>query len=64
MEETKELRGTLKYERDLKRYKRFRIESDSGVVGTIYIPKDMQEQTERIVLDWTVDRGKGVLNGS
>ncbi len=64
MEETKELKGTLKYERDSKRYKRFRIESDYGVVGTIYVPKDMKEQPERIVLDWAKDRGKESFNGS
>ncbi len=62
MEEAKELKGTLKYERDSRRYKRFRIESDSGVVGAIYIPKDMQP--ERIVLDWPEDRGKEGPDGS
>ncbi|MBW1689536.1 MAG: hypothetical protein JRF35_03785 [Deltaproteobacteria bacterium] len=51
MAEAKEIKGQFKYEQDSKRYHRFRIESESGVVGTIYIPKDMEPLPDRIILD-------------
>ena len=55
MAETKEVKGTFKYEQDSKRYHRYSIETDSGVVGTVYVPKDMKELPERIVLDLAKD---------
>lgn len=55
MAEAKEIKGTFKYEQDSKRYHRFRVESESGVVGTIYIPKDMNPLPERIILDKVKD---------
>jgi hypothetical protein len=51
MAEAKEIKGTFKYERDSKRYHRFRIENKEGITGTIYIPKDMDPLPERIILD-------------
>lgn len=50
MPEPKKIKGTFKYEQDSKRYHRYRIETDGGIVGTIYIPKD-KEIPERIILD-------------
>jgi hypothetical protein len=46
-----EIKGTFKYEQDSKRYHRFRIEAAGGIVGTVYIPKDMHPLPDRIVLD-------------
>jgi len=51
MAEKKEIKGTFKYEQDSKRYHRYRIEAAKGVVGTIYIPKDIKPIPERIVLE-------------
>jgi len=51
MPEAKEIKGTFKYEQDSKRYHRYRIETKAGVVGTLYIPKDMDPLPERIILD-------------
>jgi hypothetical protein len=35
MTEKKEVRGKFKYEQDSKRYHRFKIETDTGIVGTV-----------------------------
>ena len=37
----KEVNGQFRFDQDSKRFHRFKIETDVGVVGTIYIPKDM-----------------------
>lgn len=51
MAEVKEIKGKFRYEQDSKRYHRFKIKSDTGIVGTIYIPKDMDSLPERVILD-------------
>ena len=51
MNEAKEVKGQFKYEQDSKRFHRFKIETDAGVVGTIYIPKDMTPLPDKLVLD-------------
>ena len=40
MSDEKEITGNFKFEQDTKRFHRFKIETDSGVTGTIYIPKE------------------------
>lgn len=47
----KEIKGQFKYEQDSKRYHRFRIETKEGIVGTIYIPKDMEPLPDRLILE-------------
>ncbi len=49
----KETKAQFRYEQDSKRFHRFRIESDEGIVGTIYISKDMAKDgiPERITLE-------------
>jgi len=51
MAEEKEIKGTFKYEQDSKRYHRFKIEAKEGIVGNIYISKDMDPLPDRIILD-------------
>ena len=40
MDEKKEVTGKFRFDQDSKRYHRFKIETESGIVGTVYIPKD------------------------
>ena len=46
-----EITGKLNYEQDSKRYHRFQIETEQGIVGTVYVPKDLSPIPDRIVLD-------------
>jgi hypothetical protein len=46
-----EIRGRLTYEKDSKRYHRFQIETEQGIVGTVYVPKDLSPIPDRLVLD-------------
>ena len=39
MNEKKEIKGKFRYEQDSKRFHRFQIETDAGIVGTVYVPK-------------------------
>ena len=41
MDQKKEITGQFRFDQDSKRFHRFKIETDAGVAGTIYIPKDM-----------------------
>lgn len=50
MSETKEVKGVFIFDQDSKRFHRFRIEGDDGIVGTIYVPKDCKGSPEKIVL--------------
>lgn len=50
--EVKEVKGQFHYEQDSKRFHRFQVRTgDSGVVGTIYVPKG--EVPKRIVLEYS-----------
>lgn len=50
MVEAKEIKGQFRCEQDSKRYHRFQIETKEGIVGTVYVPKDMQPLPDRVVL--------------
>jgi hypothetical protein len=52
MSNEKEVAGTFKYEQDSKRYHRFKIETDSGIVGTVYVPKDKQSMPKKLILEY------------
>ncbi|MHC5074590.1 MAG: hypothetical protein ACYTFE_07175 [Planctomycetota bacterium] len=52
MTEEKEITGKFKYERDSKRYHRFQIITDEGIVGTVYIPKNIETMPKRLLLDY------------
>lgn len=58
MSDEKELRGLFSYEQDSKRYHRFKIEMDTGIVGTVYVPKDKQSMPNKLILEY-VNRGQG-----
>ena len=48
----KEVTGKFKYEQDSKRYHRFKIETDAGLVGTVYVPKDTDAMPKRLILEY------------
>jgi len=52
MSEKKEIIGKFRYEKDSKRFHRFKIETDAGVVGTVYVPKDKTNMPKKIVLEY------------
>jgi hypothetical protein len=52
MSEEKEVKGSFKYEKDSKRYHRFQIETDIGIVGTIYVPKSIEDVPKKLILEY------------
>ena len=52
MPEEKEVTGKFRYEQDSKRFHRFNIETDTGIVGTVYVPKDKQSMPKKLVLEY------------
>ncbi len=52
MTEEKEVRGKFKYEQDSKRYHRFIIVTDTGIVGTVYVPKDKESMPKKLILEY------------
>ena len=56
MTEKKEVTGKFRYEQDSKRFHRFKIETDNGVVGTVYVPKDKVSMPKKIILEYADKR--------
>jgi len=52
MTEKKEIVGKFKFDQDIKRYHRFQIITDAGIVGTVYIPKDAEAMPEKLILEY------------
>jgi hypothetical protein len=52
--EKMEVKGLFRYEQDSKRYHRFKIETDAGVVGTVYIPRERKGAPipKRLILEY------------
>ena len=50
MAEEKEIIGKFKFDQDSKRFHRFQIETDVGIVGTVYIPKNKSSMPKKITL--------------
>jgi hypothetical protein len=53
MGDEKEVTGTFRYDQDSKRFHRFQIETDVGIVGTVYVPKTAEGIPKRLVLENT-----------
>ena len=51
MSESKEAKGSFTYDQDSKRFHRFKIKGDNGIVGNLYVPKDSHGIPEKITLD-------------
>ena len=54
MDQKKEIIGQFRFDQDSKRFHRFQIETECGIVGTVYIPKDMggDKLPKKITLDY------------
>jgi len=52
MSKEKEVKGLFRYEQDSKRFHRFQIETDAGIVGTVYIPKDIDGMPKKLILEY------------
>jgi hypothetical protein len=52
MFDEKEVTGTFRYAQDSKRYHRFKIETDTGIVGTVYFPKDKESMPKKLILKY------------
>jgi len=52
MEEQKEIKGIFTFDQDSKRFHRFRIEGNDGIVGNLYVPKDCKATPEKIVFNY------------
>ena len=48
----KEVKGFFRYEQDSKRYHRFQIETEAGIVGTVYISKNIEAMPKKLSLDY------------
>lgn len=52
MSEKKEIKGKFRYEQDSKRFHRFQIETDAGIVGTVYVPKGIETMPKKLILEY------------
>jgi hypothetical protein len=56
MTEKTEATGVFIFDQDSKRFHRFRIQADDGIIGTLYVPKDCEGTPRKIVLDYKPER--------
>lgn len=52
MDQKKEITGQFRFDQDSKRCHRFQIETDVGIVGTIYVPKNKETMPKKITLEY------------
>ena len=52
MSDEVEVTGSFKYEKDSKRYHRFQIETDVGIVGTVYVPKNIESVPRKLIFEY------------
>lgn len=50
MVETRQIKIIATYDRDSKRYHRYIIDDGQGIVGNIYIPKDIEKVPKEIII--------------
>lgn len=48
---SKEAQGSFTYQQDSKRFHRYQLEAEGGIVGTVYIPKKAKGIPDRITLE-------------
>jgi hypothetical protein len=46
----KEVKGRFRFDQDSKRYHRFKMEADEGVVGVVYVPKSAESLPDVLTL--------------
>ena len=47
------------YDRDSKKYHRYIIDEGQGIVGNLYIPKDVESAPTRVIIDMKVKGNDG-----
>lgn len=47
-----EVKGKFRFDQDSKRYHRFQIETNVGIVGTVYVPKSADGVPKRLILEY------------
>ena len=52
MSESEEIKGEFRYDKDSKRYHRFQVKTKTGIVGTIYMPKESQPIPRKLILEY------------
>ncbi|MFH1759866.1 MAG: hypothetical protein ABIA63_02070 [bacterium] len=52
MNESEEIRGEFRYDKDSKRYYRFQVKAKTGIVGTIYIPRESKPLPRKLILEY------------
>jgi len=52
MTDKKEVIGKFKFDQDSKRFHRFQVITDAGIVGTIYVPKDAESMPKKLILEY------------
>jgi hypothetical protein len=64
MEEKKEVTGLFRFDQDSKRFHRFQIETNVGIVGTVYIPKDLggEKLPKKITLEYVSKEADEIQN--
>ena len=48
----RQIQGLFRYDKDTKRHHRFQIETDSGVTGTLYFPKQLNPIPIKLILEY------------
>ncbi|UCG07951.1 MAG: hypothetical protein JSV83_04685 [Desulfobacterales bacterium] len=49
MSDESEVTGKLRCQQDSKRYYRFKVETETNIVGTVYVPKDKQSMPKKLI---------------
>ncbi len=49
--EAKEVKGTISYNGGSKRFYRYSVKADDGIVGSLYLPQDIDKIPDKIVLE-------------
>ena len=47
-----EVKGKIVFEQDSKRFHRFKIQTDAGIVGSVYIPKKIERMPKKLILHY------------
>jgi len=52
MSDKTEIIGKFRFDQDSKRFHRFQVETDVGIVGTVYVPKDKESMPIKLILEY------------
>ena len=52
MKQENQVQGVFRYDKDSKRYHRFQVETESGITGTVYVPKELKPIPRKLILEF------------